>query len=119
MSETKDLLERQLEVQIEELATMESGSEEKNKAIRDVEILHRMKMDEVKLENDVAQRKEDSKHQRKDNLVKHILTFAGIAVPFVGGLIFRSIWYKRGFQFEETGTYCSDTFKDVRHDRNL
>ena len=45
----------------------------------------------------------------KDRIVKIVLESAGIVLP----IIFYGIWMKRGFKFEETGTFTSQTFRGL------
>ena len=44
-----------------------------------------------------------------DRYVKIGLETAGLVLP----LIFYAVWMRRGFRFEETGTYTSSTFKNL------
>lgn len=50
------------------------------------------------------------RHERVAMIVGAALT----AATFVGGLIFEGHWYKKGFEFENTGTYVGQTFKWFR-----
>lgn len=44
-----------------------------------------------------------------DRVIKTVIDGAAILVP----IIFYNVWMKRGFKFEETGTYTSNTFKNL------
>lgn len=46
---------------------------------------------------------------RNDRLVKVLIDGAAIIVP----IIFYNVWMKKGFEFEETGTFTSNTFKNL------
>lgn len=46
---------------------------------------------------------------RSDRIIKVLVDGATILVP----IIFYNVWMNRGFKFEETGTYTSNTFKNL------
>jgi len=46
---------------------------------------------------------------RTDRIIKVLVDGATILVP----IIFYNVWMKKGFIFEETGTYTSNTFKNL------
>ena len=46
---------------------------------------------------------------RTDRIIKVLVDGATILVP----IIFYNVWMKKGFTFEETGTYTSNTFKNL------
>lgn len=91
--EIKDLLEKQIKTDILKLSTLEE-SKEKSTAIDDLVKLHRLKIEE---------------ESRKDRFLRIGVEAAGIILP----LIFYGIWLRRGFKFEETGTYTSTTFRSL------
>lgn len=116
MVETKDLLEKEIESQIQSLSTMESGSQEKASAVDDVAKLYKLKLEEAKLDKEY----EEKWHNRAENQVvfedesrlkklRLVLDAAGIAAP----LIFYGVWMGRGLKFEETGAFTSSTFRGL------
>lgn len=46
---------------------------------------------------------------RSDRIIKVLIDGAAVLVP----IIFYNIWMNKGFEFEETGTYTSNTFKNM------
>ena len=92
--EIKDLLDKQIKTEILKLSTLEAGSKDKTTAIDDLAKLHRLKIEE---------------ESRKDRYFRLGVEAAGIILP----LIFYGIWLKRGFKFEETGTFTSTTFRSL------
>ena len=46
---------------------------------------------------------------RNDRLVKIVIDGVAIIVP----IVFYNVWMNKGFKFEETGTYTSNTFKNM------
>jgi hypothetical protein len=47
--------------------------------------------------------------QRRDRVIKVLVDGATVIVP----IIFYNVWMNRGFEFEETGTFTSNTFKNL------
>lgn len=73
-----------------------------------------IKEQQLKDENSVRERdelirKEQSAEQVKDRYIKLGIAAAEIILP----LIFYSKWMKKGFKFEETGTFTSTTFRGL------
>lgn len=100
MDKRKELLEKEIEAEIEAISNMDPGSEDSERAIENLSKLYQLRIDEAKNE-------EQLKESFKDRVVKIGTTAAEIVVP----IVFSSIWMSRGFKFEETGTYTSNTFK--------
>lgn len=46
---------------------------------------------------------------RSDRIIKVLVDGATVIVP----IIFYNVWMNKGFKFEETGTYTSNTFKNL------
>lgn len=120
MDQTKELLTRQIDTEIQSLATMEAGSEAKASAIEGLNKLYKLKLEEIKLENEqkLAEDRLDSEiisatsnlsEQKKSNRVHWVLDAAGIVLP----LAFSCVWMAKGFKFETEGTYTSQTFRSL------
>lgn len=81
------------------------------------------KIDNKKIENEVHKNNSDSDlknkeldvnirrdiEYRSDRIIKIVIDGMTIIVP----IIFYNIWMNKGFRFEETGTYTSNTFKNL------
>lgn len=124
---TKELFEEEIRNQIEDLSSLNAGSEEKSKAIDDLAKLYRLKIEETKVDWDADEKynrrvmeenqlltENDQKssqlaEQIKDRYFKFGAEVAGIVLP----LMFYAAWMRRGFKFEETGTYTSTTFRGL------
>lgn len=123
----KELLNKEIAEQIRTLSTLESGSKEKSIAIDDLTQLYKLKIEEDKNERD-ADEKSDRRtmedffnardhdiksaqiaEQVKDRYFKLGIAAAELMIP----LIFYGVWMKKGFKFEETGTYTSTTFRGL------
>ena len=118
--EIRDLLGEVIKTEIRNLSTLEPGSKEKSTAIEDLAKLYRLRIEETKNEwdfnekyesrdSDIQFKKEQLEEQVKDRYFRFGVEAAGIILP----LIFYAIWMKRGFKFEETGTYTSTTFRGL------
>ena len=100
MGETKELLERQIDTEIQNLSVLEGN--EKSEAVDRLSKLYKLKIEEDDL---TSSRKTD----RLNAFAKCVLGTAEIVLP----LAFYGIWMKRGFKFEETGTFTSQTFRGL------
>ena len=118
--EIRKLLEEEIKTEIRDLSTLEPGSKEKSTAIEDLAKLYKLRIEETKnewdfsekydaREGDIQLKKDQLEEQVKDRYFRFGVEAAGIILP----LIFYAIWMKRGFKFEETGTYTSTTFRGL------
>ena len=118
--EIRKLLEEEIKAEIRDLSTLEPGSKEKSTAIEDLAKLYKLRIEETKNEwdftekyesrnSDIQFKKDQLEEQVKDRYFRFGVEAAGIILP----LIFYAIWMKRGFKFEETGTYTSTTFRGL------
>lgn len=118
--EIRKLLEEEIKAEIRDLSTLEPGSKEKSTAIEDLAKLYKLRIEETKNELDFSEKydaREGDKQLKKDQLEEQVkdryfrfgVEVASIILP----LIFYAAWMKRGFKFEETGTYTSTTFRSL------
>ena len=118
--EIRRLLGEEIKTEIQKLSSLESGSKEKSTAIEDLATLYRLRIEETKNELDFDEKydsrasdqllkKELMDEQVKDRYFRLGVEAASIILP----LIFYAIWMRRGFRFEETGTYTSTTFRGL------
>ena len=110
MDQSKKLLDEEIEAEIQDLAELEAGSEEKAKAIDGVTKLYKLKLDEI----DAETRRNESEHekklkevQRKDANKSQWISIAVQVGLAVAGWVCYDIWHRRGLKFEETGTVTS------------
>lgn len=120
----KDLLNEEIATEIQNLSELEAGSNEKSSAIDDLTKLYKLRIEENKSEWDAdekydrrvmegkANTKDDELKQRQlEEQVKERYFRVGVAAAeLMVPLIFYGIWMRKGFKFEETGTYTSKTF---------
>lgn len=120
----KDLLNEEIATEIQNLSELEAGSDEKSSAIDDLTKLYKLRIEENKSEWDAdekyyrrvmegeANTKDDELKQKQlEEQVKERYFRVGVAAAeLIVPLIFYGIWMRKGFKFEETGTYTSKTF---------
>lgn len=124
MSEIKMMLEEEIKSQIEELESLENGSDEKASAIDDLTKLYKLKIEEEKIQMEFEEKRnrlnediesheqeERFKKQQMDEQTKERYFRYGIAAAeLILPLMFYASWMRKGFKFEETGTFTSRTF---------
>lgn len=109
------------------LSELEAGTKEYQMALDNVVKLYRLGLDDARIENDandkyyrnelesqkhedeLKNREQQAEEQKKDQLIKYGFEGAKILLP----MIFYGIWMRRGFKFEETGTFTSTTFRGL------
>lgn len=67
-----------------------------------------MELDEKYRNEELELKKSQLEEQKKDLKLRAILELLGLGLP----LMFYGIWMKKGFKFEETGTFTSTTFRN-------
>lgn len=123
----KELLNEEIAEEIQALSTLEAGSKEISIAIEDLTKLYKLRIEENKSEWEADEKynrrvMEDEANTRdyelkqiqiaeqvKDRYFRLGIAAAELMIP----LIFYGIWMKKGFKFEETGTYTSTTFRGL------
>lgn len=121
------MLDEEIRSEIEELSSMDFGSQEHTEAIENVAKLYRLRIEDSKaameynkeiddelfrqdqMEREEQSRKEQLAEQRIDRYVRVGIALTELMVP----IMFYSVWMKRGFKFEETGSFTSTTFKGL------
>ena len=125
--ELKNLLAEEIKSEIQDLSSLSPGSKEKSTAIEDLAQLYKLKIEESKLDiertekierrvmdtniqnNDTTLKDFQMSEQVKDRYFRLGIAAAEIILP----LVFYAAWMKRGFKFEEKGTYTSTTFRGL------
>lgn len=131
-------IDEELLKELKKLSELDPGSDEAKELMKNITILHQMRMKEKdvhakceEIENDkhldhrkldLEERKIDLENKReqvkaRDARIFQILSVGVTVGTFVIGWGFRSKWLAKGFKFEETGTFSSKTmmecFKEV------
>lgn len=118
--ENRSLLEEEIRTEIERLAALESGSQEHASAVDSLTKLYKLKLEEDKnaIENaekiETIKNDKDFKHVQIAEAVKDRYIRIGIAAAeLILPMVFYGIWMRRGFKFEENGTFTSTTFRGL------
>ena len=121
------MLDEEIKAEIEGLKSFEEGSKEYSDAVDNLTKLYKLRIEDSKaamdynreidnaqfhreqMEKDEQTRKEQMAEQRIDRYVMIGIAAAELMIP----IIFYNVWMKRGFKFEETGSFTSTTFKGL------
>lgn len=123
----RDLLSGEISREIQALSNLNEGSKEKSTAIDDLAKLYKLRIEESKndweydekynrrvMEEEAGTRDEEMKRTQLSEQIKDRYFRLGIAAAeLMIPLMFYGIWMKKGFKFEETGTYTSTTFRGL------
>ena len=120
MEEIRNLLDEEIKAEIEELSSLTFGSKEHLTATENLATLYKLRVDETKTALDFEEKSENRKNddefkknqlaeQVKDRYFKLGIAAAELVLP----LMFYAVWMRRGFKFEENGTYTSTTFRGL------
>lgn len=116
MNDIQSLLNEEIVRKLKELPNLQSGSKEIGAAIEDIEHLFKMRVEERKLDSEdrTAECERHNKQlenarQAKDRYIRLGMDIAGLILP----MAFYGVWMRRGFKFEETGTFTSITFRNL------
>lgn len=109
MSSILNLLDQEVETLIEKLKDCEQKPQERGELIQDIKELHKLRVDEIRLFKETENTESESKNQWIDRYIRVGVAAAELIIP----LIFYGCWMRRGFKFEETGTYTSSTFRNL------
>lgn len=113
MDQVNEKLTRQLGVEIEKLAIMEDGSDEKTATVEGITQMYKLKIEEARLDEEIKAREADAQRQERHKIIDTVLDGVRTAATVVGGIVIPVIFMNRGFKFEETGTYTSQTFRSL------
>lgn len=105
MAEIKKLLDDAIETEINNLNSA-SDKDEKSEVIKNLAALHKLRIEEIKTETEKA-------FQLDENTLDRYAKIGIAAAELVLPLMFYGVWMNRGLRFEETGTFTSQTFKNL------
>lgn len=120
MEEIRNLLDEEIKAEIEALSSLSFGGKEHLTATENLATLYKLRVDETKTALDFEEKSENRKNddefkknqlaeQVKDRYFKLGIAAAELVLP----LMFYAVWTRRGFKFEENGTYTSTTFRGL------
>ena len=121
--ELKEKLNKELERELGELEGLELGSDQMQKAAATIEMMHKLRMNEVNSDRDLEVKKAELEAKEKELTLEtkkakdaKVIAFVGTGVTlgtFVIKLVNDNLWMAKGFKFEETGTFCSKVFGEI------
>ena len=121
--ELKEKLDKELERELGELEGLELGSDQMQKAAATIEMMHKLRMNEVNSDRDLEVKKAELEAKEKELTLEtkkakdaKVIAFVGTGVTlgtFAIKLVNDNLWMAKGFKFEETGTFCSKVFGEI------
>lgn len=121
--ELKEKLDKELERELGELEGLELGSDQMQKAAATIEMMHKLRMNEVNSDRDLEVKKAELEAKEKELALEtkkakdaKVIAFVGTGVTlgtFAIKLVNDNLWMAKGFKFEETGTFCSKVFGEI------
>lgn len=115
MDEIKGLLDEEIKERITTVSELPQGSQESKNAVEELETLHKLRMEEMRVEAECKAKEDDLTLKKKQHKTQIWTTVATVAVGVattVAYIIADNVWFNRGLKFEETGTFCSQTNKN-------
>lgn len=118
--ENRSLLEEGIKAEIKRLGSLESGSQEHTMAVDSLTKLYKLKLEEDKntyerldkIENREIDQ-ESKTAQMAESVKDRYFRFGMAAAELVLPLMFYGVWMRRGFKFEQDGTFTSQTFRGL------
>lgn len=121
--ELKEKLNKELERELGELEGLELGSDQMQKAAATIEMMHKLRMNEVNSDRDLEVKKAELEAKEKELTLEtkkakdaKVIAFVGSGITlgtFAIKLVNDNLWMTKGFKFEETGTFCSKVFGEI------
>lgn len=121
--ELKEKLNKELERELGELEGLELGSDQMQKAAATIEMMHKLRMNEIGSDRDLEIKKAELEAKEKELALEtkkakdaKVIAFVGTGVTlgtFAIKLVNDNLWMAKGFKFEETGTFCSKVFGEI------
>ena len=121
--ELKEKLNKELERELGELEGLELGSDQMQKAAATIEMMHKLRMNEIGSDRDLEIKKAELEAKEKELALEtkkakdaKVIAFVGTGVTlgtFAVKLVNDNLWMAKGFKFEETGTFCSKVFGEI------
>lgn len=125
--DVKNLLDKEIERLLSHIETLEYGTDGREAAISELTKLYKLRIDEVKNEQDYMkdcerQAMERAFHEADDQAKREQLSDQGVERYFRYGVMVLELvlpiaaygmWYHKGLKFEETGTVTSPMTKNL------
>jgi hypothetical protein len=119
-NEIIELLDEELRSQLENLSNLEQGSQEHSAAVESITKLYKVKLDEIKNQQDYEEKLGNDKKEeqlKKTQLKQWFIELCikhGVEIGLaIVTLIAYGAYFNRGLKFEETGTFVSPTVRNL------
>lgn len=100
MPNIETLLHEEIATKFEKLSEMDAGTQEYEHAVSSVTKLMDRVIEMERLDSEIQDKSETQKEEKKDRLIRNIISGAGIVLP-----ILVTVWgTKKSFEFEKEGT---------------
>ena len=120
MEKIRNLLDEEIEAEFGSLESLAFGSKEHLTATENLATLYKLKIEEAKIAMDFdekAANREREEQFKKEQLAEQVkdryFRLGTSAAELILPLMFYAVWMRRGFKFEENGTYTSTTFRGL------
>lgn len=110
-SQNKEMLGNKISELLCDLGNLDAGSEERSRAVKDLETLWKMSIESDKMDLDINKHEKELSESEKDRYIKLIIIGVEVLVP----IAFYSVWMALGLNFEKTGCITSAVFKGLIH----
>lgn len=105
----RELLDEEIRKEIEDFDRILPGDDNYSMATDRLTKLYKLRIEEKQADSETQLKEKQLSEGKKDRYLKLAVDAAGILLPI--GLY--HLWMRRGFKFEETGTYTSTTFRGL------
>ena len=127
MDELMVLLDEEIKKEMTDLGSFTTGSKEKSDATKNVAELLKLRTEATKVITEAAEKQErlrgeDADRERdevfkqqqlRDQAVERYVKIGIAAIELILPLAFYGRWMKKGFKFEESGSFTSTTFRNL------
>lgn len=127
MDELMVLLDKEIKKEMTDLDSLATGSKEKSDATKSVAELLKLRTEATKVMAEAAEKQERlrgesadrerdeafKQQQLRDQAVERYVKIGIAAVELILPLAFYGRWMKKGFKFEESGSFTSTTFRNL------
>ena len=110
------LLDEVIEQKLRELKDLPTDSEERTKAIAEVNQLYKLRIEEAKIDQEyfVACREVDAKRKEfKSKSLERWLGFGAQVFTVLATTVAYNAWFNRGLKFSETGTFSEPMTRNL------
>ncbi|WP_347256120.1 hypothetical protein [Anaerostipes sp. PC18] len=109
MEKTRKMLEEEIEEKLKFISSSDPDSKEHSMAVQDLSVLYKLKIEEDKNVFDWAENLREHGERSKEQKIRLLLDGVSIVLP----MMFYGVWMRKGFKFEETGSFTSTTFRGL------